>query len=446
MNAAVGPTLPPGDPTRGHVLEARRLARAGVVVLVAGLLPAAAWLAFAPLSSAVVAGGYVKVDQDRRQVQHVEGGIVREVRVRDGQHVQHGDTLLVLGDVAVDADRNRLAFRVDAERAGIARLESEVALSPAIAYPPDLLAAARADPRLAELIAKERALFGARRDTLLGQVALLRTQREKVAQEIVALRAQIEQAQEALKHQKAELETNRGLQKDGFISATRIAQLESGVADYGVKLEERRGELARAGQRAVDTDLRIRALESDYRQQATDQLKAVSARLAEIEQEQRKSSDASSRQAIVAPASGQIIGLKYATPGAVIAPRDTIAEIVPDGAPLVTEARIRTEDINRVAPGHAADIRFTAFKYRSTPLVHAKVTYVAADRMVDRASNLPYYAVLVEADPGSLAKAGELKLQAGMPAEVYIQGEERTPLQYLLEPLTQVLRRAAREQ
>lgn len=433
------------DPLGAHLKEAHRLSRWGLIVLLAGVLPVTAWVALAPLSSAVVAGGFVKVDQDRRTVQHAEGGTVREVLVRDGQRVKQGETLLVLGDVAVDADRNRLGFRVNAERAGIARLESEVALAASVSYPPDVTQAAKTDPRLAELMAKEQSLFKARREGLQGQVALLRSQREKVAQEIVALRAQIAQAEESLKFQKAELETNRGLLKDGFISATRIAQLEGTVADYGVKLEERRGELARAEQRAFDTDLRIRGLESDYRQQANDQLKVTSARLSEIEQEQRKSTDASSRQVIVAPASGEIIGLKYATPGAVIPPRDTIAEIVPAEARLVTEVRIRTEDVNRVAPGNAADIRFTAFKYRSTLLVHAKVTYIAGDRMVDRATNTPYYSVLVEADPGSLAKAGDMKLQAGMPAEVYIQGDERTPLQYLLEPLTQVLRRAARE-
>jgi HlyD family secretion protein len=248
-----------------------------------------------------------------------------------------------------------------------------------------------------------------------------------------------------MKFQKSELETHRRLLKDGFISATRIAQLEGAVADYGVKLEERRSELARAEQRMVDNDLRIRNLESDYRQQASDQLKVISARLMEIEQEQRKSIDASARQVIVAPASGEIIDLKYATPGAVIPPRDTIADIVPADTRLVIEARVRPEDINQIQHQQPADIRFTSFQYRSTPLVEGKVIYVAADRLLDKATNVPYYTVMVEATPASLAQAGNMKLLAGMPAEVYIKGEERTPLQYLVEPITQVLHRAARE-
>jgi HlyD family type I secretion membrane fusion protein len=217
------------------------------------------------------------------------------------------------------------------------------------------------------------------------------------------------------------------------------------VADYGVKLEEKHSELARAEQRLIDADLRIRSLEGDYRQQASDQLKVSAARLAEIQQEQRKTADASSRQLIVAPVAGDVINLKFAAPGTVVSPREPIAEIVPSNPRLVLEAHIRTEDVNRVQQGQPAEIRFSAFKYRTTRLVGGKVFYVAADRTLDRATNQAYYVALVEADAASLAQAGALKLQAGMPAEVYITGEERTPLQYLVEPVTQVLRRAGRE-
>jgi HlyD family secretion protein len=433
------------DPLALQVRDARRLTHWGMAVLVCGLLPAAAWMSFAPLSSAVVAQAYVKVDLNRRPVQHAEGGIVREVLVRDGQRVRQGEPLLVLGDVSVDADRNRLDHRVKTERASLARLDAEQTMARAITFPPDVIETAGDDPRLAEQLAKERSLFDARRDALVGQVRLLRSQREKVAEEIVALRAQIAQASDSIKFQKSDLETNRKLLKDGFISATRIAQLEGTVADYGVKIEERRAELARAEQRTVDADLRIRSLESDYRQHASDQLKVTAARLSEIEQERRKSLDASARQVITAPASGEIIDLKYSTPGSVIPPRETIADVVPDDTRLVTDARVRTEDIGRIHRGQAADIRFTAFTYRTTQLVRGKVVYVSADRLIDRATNTPYYSVLVEADPASLATAGELKLLAGMPAEIYVKGDERTPLQYLVEPVTQVLRRAARE-
>jgi HlyD family type I secretion membrane fusion protein len=439
-------TVTPADSALApHLAEAHSLARWGRRVLLLGLLPVLAWLALAPLSSAVVAPSFVKVDLDRRPVQHAEGGIVREVRVRDGQRVAAGETLLVLGDVAVAADVNRLDFRVMSERAGMARLEAEQLGAAGVHFDDDLREAARSDERLAAQMKKEQALFDARRDAMLGQIALLHSQREKVVQEAASQRAQIEQSGESLRHQRDELETNRRLLKDGFIASTRISQLEASVADYGAKLEEKRTELARAEQHMVDTDLRIKALQGEYRQQASDQLKVAATRLSELQQEQRKADDAAARQVITAPAAGDIINLRYATPGTVVPPRETIADIVPTNPRLVIEAHIRTDDVSRVQHGQAAEIRFTAFKYRTTRMVEGKVIYVAADRTVDRASGQPFYVALLEADPASLADAQGVKLQAGMPAEVYIRGEQRTPLQYLVEPVMQVLRHAGRE-
>jgi membrane fusion protein, epimerase transport system len=334
---------------------------------------------------------------------------------------------------------------VMAERAGVSRHEAEQAGAATLLFAPDLLDAAAADTRLSEQLAKERALFAARREGLVGHRALLRTQREKIAQEIVALRGQIEQAETSLRHQGGELERNRQLRKEGFVSDTRVLQLEAGVADYGVKLGERRSELARAEQRMLDTDLRIRTLEAEYRQQASDQLKVAMVRLSELQQELRKSQDASRRQVIVAPVAGEVMNLRYTGAGSVVSPREPLADIVPADPRLVVEAQIRTEDVNRVHKGQLARVRFTAFNPLTTPLVEGRVLYVSADRNVDRATQHPYFVVLVEADARSLEKAGGLFLQAGMPAEVLIEGEERTPLGYLAEPITQVLRRAGRE-
>lgn len=438
-NAATSATLADLD------REARRLVRRGLLFFALGFIPAMAWMALAPLASAVVAPAFVKVDLNRRPVQHAEGGLVREVKVRDGQRVTAGEPLIVLSDVSVDADLNRLGYRVNAERAGVARLEAEQGSLAAVAFPAELLSAAQTDDRLAEQIGKERALFAARRDALKTQSVLLREQIAHVAQEMGALRAQIAQAGASIGHQRNELETNRNLQGDGFVSGTRISQLEAGVADYGVKLEERRSELARAEQRRVEIDLKLRSLDSGYRQQASEQLKVAASRLSEIEQDLRKSRDAAARQVIVAPVSGEVIGLKFTAPGAVIPPRETIADIVPADSRLVIEAHLRTEDIDRVRQGQPADIHFTAFKSRSTRLVAGKVLYVSADRFVDRETNSAYYTALIEADARALEAAGAVKLVAGMPAEVYLKGEARTPLQYLIEPVTQVLRRAGRE-
>ena len=425
--------------------EARRLVRSFWWVLLGAMLPLGGWVGFAPLSMAVVAPGFVKVDLNRRPVQHLEGGIVREVLVRDGQRVKAGEPVLILGDVGVDADRNRLRFRVLVERAALARLEAEHAVAASIPFPAEVLSAAKQDGRVREVLEKERTLFKARRESLMSEISLIREQRDRVDQEIVALRGQVEQAKNSLVLQGKFYEANKGLLKDGYISPTRLDQIEATVADYGVKLEEQRSALARAEQRLVDSDLKIKSMQNQYAQTASDQAKATAARLSEIEQELRKSEDAALRQVVAAPASGEVIDLRFTSPGAVVRPGDAIAEIVPSDAGLLIEAHIRPEDISHVSLEQRAQIKFTAYRYRSTAMVTGKVSYVSADRLVDRASNLPYYSVMIVADADSLRAAGEVKVQAGMPAEVYIEGTKQTPLQYLVEPVTSTIRRAGRE-
>jgi len=425
--------------------HARRLGRIGWWIVLGAIVPVAAWMSLAPLSMAVVAPGFVKVDLNRRPVQHLEGGIVREVMVRDGQSVKAGDPILVLGDVGVDADRNRLAYRLSVERAGLIRLEAEQARAQELVFPSELHAAAQQDDRVKQALMKERALFESRGHSLASEVGLMRTQRERIEQEAVSLRAQITQVENSLRLQQKDLATNQTLLKDGFISPNRIAQIEAVVVDYAGKLEERRSELARAGQRLGESDLKIQAIQNAYVQSASDQLRVAAARVGEIEQEMRKSEDAAARQVVSAPASGAVIELKFTSAGAVVRPGDSIAEIVPADAKLTVEAHIRPEELNHVQLEQRARIKFTAFKYRNSSMVAGKVTYVSADRLIDKSSNLPYFSVMILADPDSLQSVGEFNLQAGMPAEVYIEGSKQTALQYLLEPITSTVRKAGRQ-
>ena len=425
--------------------ESCRLMRAGWWIVLGAVAPLGAWMALAPLSMAVVAPAFVKVDLNRRPVQHLEGGIVRSVLVRDGQRVKAGEPVLMLGDVSVDAERNRLTYRAEVERAGIARLEAEEARASAIRFSSGLMATAKQDKRVQDALAKEQSLFRTRRDALVTETALLAEQRGRIEQETAALREQIAQVQASLALQKEELALQRKLLKDGFISTARMAQLEAIVADYASKLEERRSELARAGQRRGDVELRAKALENEYVKGASDQLKMANARLTEIEQELRKSQDAAARQVVTAPAAGEVIDLKFTSPGAVVRAGEPIADIVPVDANLVLEAHIRPEDISNVRLEQPARIKFTAYKYRNLTMVWGKVSYVSADRLVDKANNVPYYSVMVTVDAQSLHEAGELQVQAGMPAEVYIEGSRQTPFQYLAEPVTSTIRKAGRQ-
>jgi HlyD family secretion protein len=434
-----------GPVRRSTEQDIRRVVKAGMWTVFAIVVPLGLWIALAPLAMAVVANAHVKVDLNRRPVQHLEGGIVRQVMVRDGQVVKAGEPLVVVGDVGADADRNRLMYRLAVERTTMERLEAEQGRQPALAFSPALRDEAAGDPRLQDALKKETALFGARRQSVNSELELMRLQRLRVEQEIAALQAQNRQAEQALALQRKDLETNRSLTGEGFISSARINQMEASVADYAAKLEEMRTELARGHARLIDNDIRSNAILNEYMRNASDQLKQSMARVGEIEQELRKSQDATLRQTVLAPAAGEIIDLKFTSPGAVVRPGESIAEIVPADTALVLEAQIRPEEVNNVAVGQGARIKFTAFRYRNTTMVTGKVTYVSGDRFTDKTTQATYYSVLVHADPHSVQAVGDLKMQAGMPAEVYIDGGKQTPWQYLAEPIASVWRKAGRQ-
>jgi membrane fusion protein, epimerase transport system len=426
--------------------QAQRLRRTGYAIIFGATVPIALWMAFAPLSMAVVAPAHVKVDLNRRPVQHLEGGIVREVLVRDGQRVRAGEPLLRLGDVAVDAELSRLRYRLNVERAAVARLDAEQAMADAVAFPQTLKDAAQDDPRVMQALKKELALFTARRRMLDNESALLRKQQGRMGSEMASMRAEIQQAQTSLDLQRRDLERSHGLLKDGFISQTRVSQVEATVADYASRLEERRSEVARAQQRELDNQLKLKSSQNTYLQQASDQWKTTASRVSELEQELRKSEDAAARQVVAAPADGEVIDLRFSSPGAVVRAGEPIAEIVPSSAPLTIEAQVRPEEVSHVYRGQRARIKLMAFRYRSAAMVTGAVTHVSGDRLIDKASGQPYYHVLISADASSLLQGGDdMKLQAGMPAEVYIEGSVQTPLQYIVEPIGSTLRRSARQ-
>jgi HlyD family type I secretion membrane fusion protein len=417
--------------------------RRGLALIAAGLAALGAWAIAAPLSGAIIAAGYVKVDLNRKVVQHQEGGTVRVVHVRDGERVKQGQELLVLDDVRIDAQLDLLRTQLDAERAKAARLEAERAYAAGPAYPADL-AKRRSEPKVGELLGREMVLFRARREALDTQIALLRRQIRETQDEIGALDEQLAAEARALKLQKEELSTNERLLEQGYVQRTRIMTLNRAVAEYEARHGERRAELSKARQRAGELELRVLAMRNTYAQTAADELKETSARIFDLEERIRPSKDASERQKITAPIAGEVVGLRVFTQGAVIGPREVLMEIVPDEKRLIVEARIRPEDINHVHTGSLAEVRLTAYQQRSTPLVEGTVTYVSADRLAEPQTGIAYYMVHIDVPPEKLAE-GRQRLQAGMPAEVFIRTDERTALDYLAAPVTSYLRRAMRE-
>jgi epimerase transport system membrane fusion protein len=421
-----------------------RIVGLGLLVIAAGAGGLAAWAVQAPLSGAVIAQGFVKVDMNRKVVQHQEGGIVKELLVRDGDRVRQGQVLLVIDDVRVDATVDLLRTQLDGELAKAARLEAERALLVRIVPASELEPRAK-EPKVAEIVQREESLFRARREALDSQIAVLRRQIRQTEVEARALADQIAAEERALQLQKDELAANEELVRQGFVQKTRVMGLQRGVAEYEARWGEHRAELAKTQQRSSELELRILAQRNGYVQSATDELKETTARIFDLEQRLRPSRDQALRQRVVAPIAGEVVGLRAFSPGAVAGPREVLMEIVPEEKTLVVEARIRPEDINYVRAGSKADVRLTAYQQRSTPLVEGSVTYVSGDRMVDNASGAAYYQVQIALGPEALAAAGNLRMQAGMPAEVYVRTDSRTAFDYLAAPITTYFRRAMRE-
>jgi len=424
--------------------ELTHITRAGFAVMLLGFLTMGAWLVVAPLSGAVIAPAFVKVDMNRKVVQHQEGGIVKQILVRDGDRVQQGQTLVVIDDVRLDATLDLLRTQHDGERAKAARLEAERAMLPEVKFPADMVERAK-EPKVVEFLQRESALFRARREALDSQVAVLRKQIRQTEDEAKALDGQIAAEARALKSQKEELAVNVQLFQQNFVQKTRLMSLERAVADYEARWEEHRAELAKTRQRASELELRILAQRNAYVQSATDELKEISTRLFDLEERLRPSKDASDRQRIASPIAGVVVGQRVFSSGAVVGPREVLMEIVPEDKTLIVEARIRPEDINHVRQGSEAEVRLTAYKQRTTPLVAGTVIYVSADRMVDAQSGAAYYVVNVDISARALEEAGNLRMQAGMPAEVYIRTDSRTAFDYLVAPVTAYLRRGMRE-
>ena len=436
--------IPPLDLDAGH--DMRRAIRAGLAVILFGIVGLGGWAAFAPLSGAIIAQGFVKVDMNRKVVQHQEGGIVKQVRVRDGERVSRGQPLIVLEDVRVDATFDLLRQQLESERAKSARLESERTLAPRVIFPAEL-EARRSNPRTAEVLDRENALFRARREALDSQIAVLRKQIAESALEVKALIDQIAAEDRAIVLQKEELAVNEKLVRENFIQRTRMLALERTLAEYESRHGEHRAELSKTRQRASEVELRILSMRNAYVQAATDEHKESSTKIFDLEERLRPSKDAADRQVITAPIAGEVVGLKVFSSGAVVGPRDVLLEVVPDEKTLIIEARIRPEDINHVRAGILADVRLTAYKQRTTPMVEGKVTYVSGDRLVESAGgqSMAYYSVHIELPMAALKAAGDQHLQAGMPAEVYIRTDQRTAFDYLLAPVTAYFRRGMRE-
>ena len=440
----VSPAL--AQPPLAPPTDTGRAARVGLWALGLGLGGFLLWAGFAPLDEGVPSQGVVSIDTKRKVVQHLSGGIVREVFVHEGEIVKAGQPLMALDDATAKAAYETVRQRYLSLRATQGRLEAEQSGNGAIRFHQDVTSAAGADPLFRQLQDNQNQLLQSRRAALQADLQVIEEsiQGQNVLQQSYTGMLESRRSQRALLED--ELRHTRSLVQDGYAPRNRQLELERQVADNGLALTELQGNLLRSRRSVAELRQRAVARKQEYRKEVET---AMSETAREVESDAQKvvalQADLS-RTEILSPASGQVMGLAVQTVGAVIQPGQQLMAIVPPNEPLVLEARIAPHLIDRVKPGLQADVRFSAFAHSPQLVVHGELASVSGDLLTDQQTGVSYYLARVRITPEGMKQLGTHQLQPGMPAEVVIKTGERTMLTYLLGPLLKRMSGALKEQ
>ncbi|WP_347279678.1 HlyD family type I secretion periplasmic adaptor subunit [Plasticicumulans sp.] len=422
----------------------RRVRRFGLLLLLVTFGGFGMWSYFAPLDSAVVAPGVVTASTYRKTVQHLEGGIVRELLIHEGDRVKAGQPLLKLDDTQARAQLEIVRVQNLAQRVLEARLLAEQDDRDHVEFPADLKALEH-DPRTADLMRTQLVQFDTRRKARLGEIGLLEQRVEQLLAQQQGQKELAEAKQRTLKSYEESINDLRKLFASGMGDKVRLREYERAASEIDGERAEALSNAAAARVQAAQARQQILQLTRDFQKEVADQLREARTRLYDIEQRIHALEDTLARTEIRAPAAGQIVGLAVHNVGAVLTAGARILDIVPLDDPLVIEAQVQPIDIDRVTIGQPADVRFTNFHDRTTPVLDGTLQLVSADRITDPATHQSYYLVRVEVSAEEREKLSGRTLLSGMPTEVLINTGERTALEYFLRPLTDTLARSFTE-
>lgn len=408
----------------------------GIVVLVFGIF--GAWATFAPLSSASLAPGIITVESYRKTVQHLEGGIIRDIAVRDGDQVAKGQVLVELDDTQSRSQLEVLKGQYYIDAAREARLTAQRDELHKIQYPDKLLNAS--DTRAREAMEVQDHSFHVRQKAHENEISVYQRQIEQLRAKQKGFRAQQNSLSRLVSSYQGELNDFNLLLKDGYTDKQKVRDLERNLAQNEGRLGEIQSEIAATEMQVAEIELKIMQLKKELQREVSKEQGDVQAQLFELQEKIQSLEATVTRTAVTAPEAGMVLGLAVHTLGAVIPPGGHILDIVPQKEKLIVEAQLPIADIDRVKVGQMAEVRFSAFKSRETPKIEGKLIAVSADRIVDeRNPNIPpYYLARVEVTQKGLESLQHqaLELVPGMPAEVLINTGTRTLLQYLTQPLT----------
>lgn len=404
------------------------------------------WACTASLDSAAIATGTIMVDSRRKTVSHLEGGILDELHVKEGDRVAEGQPLLVLDRTQGRAQLAQLDSQYWAALARTARLKAEQEGQRAFPAPPELAEAAARDPVAAEALAAEQRLMAARWETYDGQLGVQKRKIAQMREQVEALRAQRRAFLDRLAYTEEELKNAKGLLEKGFERKPRVLELQRLTAELRGEVGELQAREAEANQGIAGAEQEMLNLEAARRTEVADEQQRMQTVVADYAERRRSASDVLTRLTVTAPQAGRVVGLRFVTRGSAVPSGAPLMDIVPDNDELVVEAAVNPTDIDQVHPGQEAHVHLTAFKQRRVPPVKGEVVSVSADLLTDERTGRTYYEARVRLDPAELGQFQHVKLYPGMPAEVMIAGAERKAIEYFLSPLTDTMRRSFREE
>lgn len=422
----------------------RSVARVGRAIVILGFGVLVGWASLAQLDGAAVAQGVVAVESNRKTVQHLEGGIVREILVRDGDVVAEGQVLLRLDPTRVDAQsetfRNQLAAIVAQET----RLLVERDVGSVLSFPPEVLQRS-ADATVAAVIADQKRVFDVRRAALQRNLDVADAQIEQARKESEQNASDLATAQATYQNIIGELMPLRELQRQRLVSVSRVMPLEREKLRLEGVVANSELQAKKLQERLVEAELRRNQVLSDYRQDASTQLLDVRRQLSDVRQQLVVAEDAQRRFELKAPIAGAVQQMRIFTVGGVIRPGDPVLDLVPATDVLVIQAKISPLDVDRVTPGMRAEIRFPSFRYFGADVITGSLRSVSRDRLLETDSREPYFAAEVTVDRASIPRVFADRLMAGIPADVIVPTEPRSVLEYLLKPILERFNKSMRE-
>ena len=417
----------------------------GGLLVVAGLVITLILWAFLSISGAVLAGGIVKVENNSKDIRRLDSGTVRQIFVREGQHVAKGQTLLRFDDTQNRAVVDVYQNNVDSARANIARFQAEAANASDIRFPAELIGRA-SDPRVASLMEAQRVLFLTRMMLYRSQVEVLRSQAQQLATQLTGLRIQAQSVDDQNVLVQQELNDVRELSRQGYAPEQRLLALERSAVQVKGQRGSMTQDMARARQSIGEVQLQIAQVENKHQTEVADGIRSAQDQLADNEPKLHATLQQMGQADVRSPVAGTVFNLTQFTEGGVTVAGQLLMQIVPANAKMVVTSEIEPKDIADVKVGMPARITLTAYNTRTTPPVNGRVTLVSADAKVNEKTGIPHFMVEVTISPAELAEAGpEVKLTPGMQAQVAIVTGSRSIMGYLLQPFTSAMRSSLRE-